>query len=306
MSAYPDSCEPRLPRRTGQAPAQSRRRKKRRRRFPVPGIVLVLFLVGGALFLRGRFAQSHSPYTPPPVSHSEQGEVEAVGDDLQTRLQELAREEPRAGELLSHLEDYPQELLELAVRNPETVDFVADYPQEKDQAPAETVEEAERGTIPLLLQWDPRWGCAQYGDGPMALNGCGPTALSMVICGLTGDRTATPYAVAQYAQEMGYYVDGVGTSWELMSAGGAQFGVTARELPLSQSVMENALEAGEPIVCSVGPGDFTTSGHFIVLAGVEDGKFQVRDPNRRSTSEKLWDYDTLAGQITNLWAFSLA
>ena len=306
MPAYPDSCEPRLPRRTGQAPAQSRCRKKRRRRFPVPGIVLVLFLVGGALFLRGRFARSHSPYTPPSVSHSEQGEVEAVGDDLQTQLQELAREEPRAGELLSHLEDYPQELLELAVRNPETVDFVADYPQEKDRAPAETVEEAERGTIPLLLQWDPRWGCAQYGDGPMALNGCGPTALSMVICGLTGDRTATPYAVAQYAQEMGYYVDGVGTSWELMSAGGAQFGVTARELPLSQSVMENALEAGEPIVCSVGPGDFTTSGHFIVLAGVEDGKFQVRDPNRRSTSEKLWDYDTLAGQITNLWAFSLA
>lgn len=306
MPAYPDFCEPRLPRRTGQAPAQSRRRKKRRRRFPVPGIVLVLFLVGGALFLRGRFARSHSPYTPPSVSHSEQGEVEAVGDDLQTQLQELAREEPRARELLSHLEDYPQELLELAVRNPETVDFVADYPQEKDRAPAETVEEAERGTIPLLLQWDPRWGCAQYGDGPMALNGCGPTALSMVICGLTGDRTATPYAVAQYAQEMGYYVDGVGTSWELMSAGGAQFGVTARELPLSQSVMENALEAGEPIVCSVGPGDFTTSGHFIVLAGVEGGKFQVRDPNRRSTSEKLWDYDTLAGQITNLWAFSLA
>ena len=306
MPAYPDSCEPRLPRRTGQAPAQSRCRKKRRRRFPVPGIVLVLFLVGGALFLRGRFARSHSPYTPPSVSHSEQGEVEAVGDDLQTQLQELAREEPRARDILSHLEDYPQELLELAVRNPETVDFVADYPQEKDRAPAETVEEAERGTIPLLLQWDPRWGCAQYGDGPMALNGCGPTALSMVICGLTGDRTATPYAVAQYAQEMGYYVDGVGTSWELMSAGGAQFGVTARELPLSQSVMENALEAGKPIVCSVGPGDFTTSGHFIVLAGVEDGKFQVRDPNRRSTSEKLWDYDTLAGQITNLWAFSLA
>ena len=164
MPAYPDSCEPRLP-----------RRKKRRRRFPVPGIVLVLFLVGGVLFLEGRFARSHSSYTLPPVSHSEQGEVEAVGEDIRSQLQELAREKPRAGELLSHLEDYPQELLELAVRNPETVDFVADYPQEKDRVPAETVEEAERGTIPLLLQWDPRWGCAQYGDGPMALNGCGPT-----------------------------------------------------------------------------------------------------------------------------------
>lgn len=272
----------------------------------MPGIVLLLFLMGGALFLRGRFVRPHSPDTPPPASHSEQGEAEAVGDGLLAQLQELAREEPRARDILAHLEDYPQELLELAVRNPETVGFVADYPQEKDRAPAETVEEAERGTIPLLLQWDPRWGYAQYGDGPMALNGCGPTALSMVICGLTGDGTATPYTVAQYAQEMGYYVDGVGTSWELMSAGGAHFGVTARELPLSQPVMENALAAGEPIICSVGPGDFTTSGHFIVLSGLEDGQFQVRDPNRRSTSEKLWDYDTLAGQITNLWAFSVA
>ena len=232
MPSYPD---PRDPRRTGQAPAQSRRRKKRRRRLPVPGIVLILFLVGGVLFLRGRFVRSHSPYLPPPVSHLEQGEAESAGDGLQAQLQELAREEPRARDILANLEDYPQELLELAVRNPETVDFVADYPQEKDRTPAETVEEAERGTIPLLLQWDPRWGCAQYGDGPMALNGCGPTALSMVICGLTGDGTATPYAVAQYAQEMGYYVDGVGTSWELMSAGGTHFGVTARELPGSRS-----------------------------------------------------------------------
>ena len=57
---------------------------------------------------------------------------------------------------------------------------------------------------------------------------------------------------------------------------------------------------------SAGARSFSTSGHFIVLSGLEDGQFQVRDPNRRSTSEKLWDYDTLAGQITNLWAFSVA
>ena len=306
MPAYPDPKEPHVPRRAGQAPAQSRRRRRRRRGFPVLRLALVLFLAGGALSLGRLFAPPRLEQVSPAPSQSVEEETGDVGDDLRVQLQALSQEEPRVREILSHLEDYPEELLELAVRNPETVDFVAAYPREKDRAPAETVEEAEQGTIPLLLQWDPRWGYAQYGDGPMALNGCGPTALSMVICGLTGDRTATPCAVAQYAQEMGYYVEGVGTSWELMSAGGARFGVAARELPLSQSVMENALAAGEPIICSVGPGDFTTSGHFIVLAGLEDGKFQVRDPNRRSTSEKLWDYDTLAGQITNLWAFSLA
>ena len=112
----PSYSDPRDPRRTGQAPAQPRRRKKRRRRLPVPGIVLILFLVGGVLFLRGRFVRSHSLDTPPPDSYSEQGEAEAVGDGLQAQLQERAREEPRARDILSHLEDYPQELLELVVR----------------------------------------------------------------------------------------------------------------------------------------------------------------------------------------------
>lgn len=71
-------------------------------------------------------------------------------------------------------------------------------------------------------------------------------------------------------------------------------------------MVTRALKNGQPIICSVGPGDFTTSGHFIVLVGMEDGKIRVNDPNRHSTSSQLWDYDTLAGQINNLWAYSLA
>lgn len=180
------------------------------------------------------------------------------------------------------------------------------YPREKDAQPAASVGAVERGTFPQLMQWDPRWGCAPYGDGLMALNGCGPTALSMVVCGLTGDGSVTPWTVARYADEAGYYVEGAGSKWELMSTGCQHFGLSARELPLDRSVMVRALEDGQPIVCSVGPGDFTTSGHFILLTGVEDGKFRVNDPNRRSNSEKLWDYDTLAPQIRNLWAYTLA
>ncbi len=280
----------RSPRRRTQAPAA------RPRRLPLLLGVLLLAVLAG-LWL-GRSALAPDPDLWEPSAYGDAGDGGLAG-----QLQDLAREDPAAQALADHMEDYPQQLLELAVRNPETVDFVRDYPREKDKAPADTVEEARQGTIPLLLQWDPRWGCAQYGDGPMALNGCGPTALSMVICGLTGDKSATPYAVAQYAQEMGYYVDGAGTSWDLMRLGCEHFGLSARELPLDEGVMKGALEDGEPIICSVGPGDFTTSGHFIVLSGVEEGNFQVRDPNRRANSEKLWDYETLAPQISNLWAF---
>ena len=64
---------------------------------------------------------------------------------------------------------------------------------------------------------------------------------------------------------------------------------------------------GRPaIICSVRPGDFTTTGHFILLAGLEEGGIRVNDPNSPQNSEKLWAYETLEPQIRNLWAFLLA
>lgn len=280
-------------------PSRPRRRRRRRRRVPfLPLAVLVLLL--GAVRLVPNLLDRPAP--PLPAGPSSSVDMEA----LTARLEKLAPELPQVKTILKNIEAYPVPLLELLLRNPETADFVKNYPKEWDRKPAETVEEAKKGTFPLLNQWDPRWGYAVYGDGPMALTGCGPTVLSMVVCGLTGDDSATPYAIAAYAEKAGYYVDGAGSSWDLMSAGCQQFGLSSRELPLSRSSMVNTLDQGQPIICSVGPGDFTTSGHFILLTGIEDGAFRVNDPNFKVNSEKLWDYDTLAPQICNLWAYSVA
>ena len=72
--------------------------------------------------------------------------------------------------------------------------------------------------------------------------------------------------------------------------------------PLDENRIRTNLEAGVPVICVMGPGDFTTSGHFIVLTGLDDGKFRVNDPNSIANSEKLWSYEQIAGQIKNLWA----
>ena len=275
------------------------RRAPKKKRGPSPLLWLLLALavaVGGYRLYTGYF----------PLEPRYALDGEAVSSETLSQLRELAAEETQAKYILKHLDQYPSGLLSLLGRNSETLAFVSGYPQHKNDAPADTVGEVTQGEIPLLMQWDMGWGYATYGDGLMALNGCGPTALSMVICGLTGDNTITPYTVAQYADSQGLYVDGVGTSWDLMRTGAEHFGLTAKELPLDEGVITRALKNGQPIICSVGPGDFTTSGHFIVLVGVEDGQIRVNDPNRRSTSAQLWDYDTLAGQINNLWAYSLA
>ena len=201
-------------------------------------------------------------------------------------------------------ENMSDTLRQLVKDNPETIDFVRDYQTKKDVPPAENIGEVTAGVIPHLLQWDERWGYQIYGDNMIAVNGCGPTVISMVASGLTGDNTITPYRVAKFAEQNGYYEGDAGTSWALMTEGAAQFGAYGEEMGLSEEAVFSSLENGNPIICSMSPGDFTTTGHFIVLVGIEDGKIRVNDPNSVKRSEKLWDYETLYPQISNLWVYT--
>ena len=73
------------------------------------------------------------------------------------------------------------------------------------------------------------------------------------------------------------------------------------EIPLVEKRIFDNLEAGNPIICAMGKGDFTTSGHYIVLVGTENGLIRVNDPNSYENSETLWSYEQIEGQIRNLW-----
>lgn len=131
----------------------------------------------------------------------------------------MAGEDEIVAEILGHTEEYPASLLEMLSKNEETAQFVLDYPDKKDNPPAETIGDVTRGEIPLLIQWDERWGYTTYGSGLLAVTGCGPTCLSMVAAGLNGDSSITPWRVAEFAVENGYYVEGVGSAWSLMTEG---------------------------------------------------------------------------------------
>lgn len=204
-------------------------------------------------------------------------------------------------------EGYPESLIELMEKHPETKEFVLGYMENKNKdADIDVSKEVSRGKIPLFLQWDERWGYKMYGSDFMAVTGCGPVCLSMVRCGLSGDAYWNPLEVARIAEKQGYYVDGEGSSWDLMVSGAEQIGLMAYGISFDESSILSELQAGTPIICVVGPGDFTTTGHFIVLAGVdEDGNVTVRDPNSRINSEKTWKIEELMSQIQNLWGYHL-
>ena len=197
--------------------------------------------------------------------------------------------------------EYPEELIALYERNPETRDFVLNYPFRKEEAPDLSGFDRSEG-VPLFLQWDPMWGYAEYGNSCIGITGCGPTCLAMAGYYLTGDDAMNPEQVARFAQRNGYYERGFGSSWTLISEGAEKLGLSVQELPLVKGKMVAALEEGKPIILALGPGDFTSRGHYVVLTGMEEGMFRVNDPNSLERSGKLWSYDQLEGQIRNIWA----
>ena len=115
-----------------------------------------------------------------------------------------------------------------------------------------------------------------------------------------------PLDLAKFAEDNGYYAKGYGSSWTLISEGGEKLGLKVQELPLVKKKMTDALEAGNPIILSLGKGDFTTTGHYIVLTGWTGEAFTVNDPNSRNNSKQLWTYEQLEGQIRNIWEISVS
>ena len=135
----------------------------------------------------------------------------------------------------------------------------------------------------------------------MGLTGCGPTCLSMVSIYLLNDAKYTPKYIAEFSERNGYSVPGNGSAWTLISEGGKKLGLDVIEIPLDENRIIRNLEVGNPIICIMGPGNFTTSGHFIVMTEYVDGKIKVNDPNSKARSDKLWNLSDIKYEIRNLW-----
>lgn len=216
----------------------------------------------------------------------------------------------RSNELLAyirnHPDEYPDNLLTLAETYPQTIEYVYNFPRESGYNHVIDLSgEITAGEIPYFSQLDARWGYVPYGNGMIGYTGCGPTCLSMVAVYLTGNPEYSPKYVADFAVDNDYCIPGNGSSWDLMAVGCENFGIYSCEIPAVEEELTLALDSGCPVICIMGPGDFTDEGHFIVITGYTDDGFTVNDPFSEERSAKVWDSNTILSQANCIWAFSL-
>lgn len=221
------------------------------------------------------------------------------------RLQELGEDNELIADILLNRYNYPEKMLEALANNPEMADFVSGWHGLEETASGGLTEQEMEQDFPLFLQWDPRWGYVRYGEEScIALVGCGPTCLSMVLYYLTGDESITPDAVGAYSMANGCYIPGTGTAWVLMEDMPREYGIHVRQPKASESELKEALDDGSVIILSMGPGEFTAAGHFIVVYGYDENGFMVNDPNCVARSRRQWSFSELEQQIKNTWVFS--
>lgn len=171
-------------------------------------------------------------------------------------------------------------------------------------------------------QMDKPWNTMLYGTlRTIGTSGCGPTSMAIVISTFT-KKDVTPAETADWSYKNGYLVQGYnnGNAYAMSShalipaladAYGLQCSGISKNRDTADKIRE-ALSEGKLIVAIMGPGHFTSGGHFIVLSGLtDDGKIIVADCASRQRTDQTWDIDTIineakgsAGAGGPFWAIS--
>jgi hypothetical protein len=150
------------------------------------------------------------------------------------------------------------------------------------------------GSFPYFKQVSGPWADKPYGNCGGATirdTGCGPTSLASVIAYYQKQGKATgspvdPWIIAQKAVQKGYRVCGSGSSPSMFAGIAPEYGLKARGIGWSE--VEKQLKAGVPVIGRMGPGYFTSNGHYIIFYGIDSaGKVLVADsgPRNRTIAE---------------------
>ena len=131
-------------------------------------------------------------------------------------------------------------------------------------------------------QGDPRWGKKMYsnhGDKSqtMANSGCGPTAMADIVATLK-DPKATPWTLAQLSMEWGDRTYNRGTSWDFFKHVAKYYKFVKMVQTKSLDALKACLDAGGYAVCSMAPGYWTKSGHFICAWKYDKTYIYCNDP----------------------------
>lgn len=163
------------------------------------------------------------------------------------------------------------------------------------------------------LQTDPRWASNDYSVKGETTNikesGCGPTCAAMILATQT-DASINPAQTCAWSLAKGYKALKQGTYYTYFAAQGKAYGLTWTQL--NGSNLRNltaakakayhdkalaAVQSGDLVIACMGPGNWTSSGHFILWWKYENGYVCINDPASTAASREKNTLALLQAQV---------
>ncbi|MBQ2946905.1 MAG: C39 family peptidase [Bacilli bacterium] len=134
-------------------------------------------------------------------------------------------------------------------------------------------------------------------------SGCAPTSLSIAISTLLNEAHDPVEVTAKFCSHDGCKRSGGNSAAFAPTL--AEYGLKVGQKTKDAQKVSEALSSGNSIVIvSVGPGDFTGSGHYMALTGVNSkGEVFVADPNNKKKT-KWWSFSRIIEQRKWFWIVS--
>lgn len=155
------------------------------------------------------------------------------------------------------------------------------------------------------MQTDGRWKAVRYAVGKSKATiggtGCGPACAAMIAATWL-DPAITPVETAAWAVENGYRTADNGTAWALF-----QGFAERHKLPFLQTGSHSAafscVKDGGLVVCIMGPGRWTTGGHYILWYACEGSNVLIHDPASKAANRARAPLSVLRAEVRCYFCF---
>lgn len=169
------------------------------------------------------------------------------------------------------------------------------------------------------LQTDPRWGSLDYSapgeKTTIAASGCGPTAMAMVLA-TWADPSVTPKTECAWALAHGYKAPHQGTYYGYFEPAGARYGLQVTRLnyislygnnrSAYHDLVKDTLDQGDLVIACMGPGNWTSSGHYVLVYGIQGDTIYINDPASTKAARTRGSWALFRQQVKYYWIIARA
>ena len=167
------------------------------------------------------------------------------------------------------------------------------------------------------LQTDSRWAKWPYSNynenTNIGASGCGPTAMAMVIATWV-DPSVTPVTTCQWSLDHGYKATGNGTYQSYFVPQAAAYGLECYRVNTSSiqymssanaakyhQEAHDAVDEGHLVICLMGKGLWTSSGHFILWYSNDGDDVLINDPASTKAARLRNTFTKLKSEVRYYW-----